>query len=324
MDLNGLRAETDGMGPLACLLSAAAFGVMAIFAKLAYDESVTLEALLLVRFGVAGALLLAVAQLRGRFRGMGWHAIVTGLLMGAVGYAAQSGLYFGALTRVDASQVALVFCVYPLLVMVGAVLTRRERPSVKRGVALVLALVGVALVLGGVAAGSLDGVGAVLAFGSAVVYTVYILVGDRVAGADPLAFTALVCCGAFTTFTVWSALQGAPDLGFAATGWLWLFMIALVSTVGAILLFFFGLSQVGPTVATLLSIVEPVVTVTGAALVFGESLSAQQALGGVLVLGAVGIVQWPTRAGRRTRPENATATSHSKMRSAPESVGDTV
>jgi drug/metabolite transporter (DMT)-like permease len=302
------------MGPLACLLSAAAFGVMAVFAKLAYDESVTLEALLLVRFGVAGGLLLAVAQLRGRFRGLGWPAIVTGLLMGAAGYAAQAGLFFGALTRVDASQVALVFCVYPLLVMVGAVLTRRDRPSVKRGVALVLALVGVALVLGGVSGGGMDGVGAVLAFGSAVVYSVYILVGDRVAGTDPLAFTALVCCGAFTTFAVWSAVQGAPDLGFAATGWLWLLMIALVSTVGAILLFFFGLAQVGPTVASLLSIIEPVVTVTGAALVFGESLSAQQALGGVLVLGAVGIVQWPTRAGRRTRPENATATSRSSAR----------
>lgn len=311
------------MGPLACLLSAVAFGVMAVFAKLAYDEGVSLEALLLVRFGVAGALLLAVSQLRGRFRGLGRRAIITGLLMGAVGYAAQAGLYFGALTRVDASQVALVFCVYPLLVMVGAVLTRRDRPSVKRGVALALALTGVALVLGGVSRGSFDLVGAILGLGSAVVYSIYILVGDRVAGADPLAFTALVCCGAFTTFAAWSTVQGAPDLEFAATGWLWLLMIALVSTVGAILLFFFGLAQVGPTVASLLSIIEPVVTVTGAALIFGESLSPQQAIGGLLVLGAVGLVQWPSRAGGRTRSRNATATPQPEARSAPESVGDT-
>lgn len=255
---------------------------------------------------------------------MGWHAIITGLLMGAAGYAAQAGLYFGALTRVDASQVALVFCVYPLLVMVGAMLTRRDRPSVKRGVALVLALVGVALVLGGVSGGPFDAVGAVLAFGSAVVYSVYILVGDRVASTDQLAFTALVCCGAFTTFAVWSAVQGAPDLGFTADGWLWLLLIALVSTVGAILLFFFGLAQVGPTVASLLSIIEPVVTVSGAALVFGESFSVQQGLGGLMVLGAVGIVQWPVTVKRHTRPRIATTTSHSEARSGPESVGDTV
>ncbi|MDZ5661745.1 DMT family transporter [Nocardioides sp. S-58] len=281
------------MGPLACLLSAVAFGVMAVFAKLAYDDGVTLEALLLVRFGVAGALLLTVAGLRRRFRGTSRRAVVAGLLMGAVGYAAQAGLYFGALTRVDASQVALVFCVYPLLVMVAAVLTGRERASRTRGAALAVALLGVALVLGGASADGFDTGGAALALGSAVVYSVYILVGDRVAAADPLAFAALVCCGAFGTFAVWSAARGVPDLTFPATGWLWLLLIALVSTVAAIVLFFFGLARVGPTVASILSIVEPVVTVTGAALVFGESLSVRQACGGLLVLWAVAIVQWP-------------------------------
>lgn len=62
MDLTVCAPRLIRMGPLACPLSAAAFGVMAVFAKLAYDEGVTLEALLLVRFGVAGALLLAVSQ----------------------------------------------------------------------------------------------------------------------------------------------------------------------------------------------------------------------------------------------------------------------
>lgn len=294
MDLNGCAAETRGMGPLACLLSAIGFGVMAIFAKLAYDEGVELETLLLVRFGLAGALLLVAAQIRGRLRRTNRRVVVTGLLMGAVGYAAQAGFYFAALTHVGAAQVALVFCVYPLLVMVGAVLTRREQPSRGRAVALVLALVGVALVLGGAAGGSFNAAGAALALGSALVYTVYILVGDRVAGEDPLAFAALVCCGAFGTFVVSSTVRGVPDLSVTARGWLWLVMIAVVSTVAAILLFFAGLARVGPSVASLLSIIEPVVTVAGAALVFGETLSGQQALGGILVLGAVAIVQWPT------------------------------
>lgn len=294
------------MGPVACLLSAVGFGVMALFAKLAYDDGVDLEALLLVRFGLAGVLLLAIAHARRRFRGLGRRAIAAGLLMGAAGSATQAGLYFAALTHVDASQVALGFSIYPLLVMVGAVLTRRDRPSRKRGVALVVALSGVAMVLGGASAGSFDVVGSALALGSAVVYSGYILVGDRVAGADPLAFTTLVCCGAFLTFAAWSALSGGPDLRFAATGWLWLALIALVSTVGAILLFFAGLARVGPTVASLLSIIEPVVTVTGAAVVFDESLSAQQALGGAMVLGAVGLAQWPSRAqGPRTARESS-------------------
>ena len=50
-------------------------------------------------------------------------------------------------------------------------------------------------------------------------------------------------------------------------------MLALVSTVGAILLFFAGLARVGPSVAAILSVLEPVVTAVGAAVVFGETLT---------------------------------------------------
>jgi drug/metabolite transporter (DMT)-like permease len=301
------------MGSIACLLSAVAFGVMAVFAKLAYDDGVELDALLLVRFGLAALVLLAIS--RGRLRGLTRRAVVVGLLMGAVGYAAQAGLYFAALTRVDASEVALVFSIYPLLVMVMAVVTRREPPTRRRAVGLVVALTGVALVLGGASTGSFDLAGSACALGSAVVYTTYILVGDRVAGTDPLAFATLVCCGAFGTFVVWSVLHGVPDLGFAARGWLWLVLIALVSTVGAILLFFAGLTRVGPTVASLLSIVEPVVTVASAAAVFGESLSPQQVLGGALVLGTVLFVQWPATA--RTDARSTPRQLEPELRSAP-------
>ena len=45
---------------------------------------------------------------------------------GAVGYAAQAGLFFGALTRIDASLTSLLLYIYPALVFVGAVALRRE------------------------------------------------------------------------------------------------------------------------------------------------------------------------------------------------------
>jgi len=67
------------------------------------------------------------------------------------------------------------------------------------------------------------------------------------------------------------------------------------STVAAILLFFAGMARVGPSVASILSILEPVVTVVAAAAVFGEHLSPTQWFGGALVLSAVLIVQWPSR-----------------------------
>jgi drug/metabolite transporter (DMT)-like permease len=267
---------------------------MAVFGKLAYDAGVSVDALLLVRFGLAGGLLTILALARGALRQLPRRAVLAGLGMGVFGYAAQSGLYFSALTRIDASLVALILYVYPVLVMVGAIALGRERASRRRMWALGVALTGIVLVLSGATSGRFDWVGALLALGAAITYTGYILVGDRV-DVPPLALTALVCTGAFGTFLVTGFVRGGPDLGFAPIGWLWLGALALVSTVGAILLFFAGMARVGPSVASILSILEPVVTVVAAAAVFGETLTVTQWLGGSLVLAAVLIVQWPRR-----------------------------
>jgi drug/metabolite transporter (DMT)-like permease len=165
---------------------------------------------------------------------------------------------------------------------------------VRRVAALLIALAGTALVLAG--AGSIDALGMAMGFGAALAYTVYILIGDRVgAGVPPVALAAFVCLGATCTFALASVLRGGPELGFGAVGWAWVGAIALVSTLGAILCFFAGLARVGPSAASILSTLEPVVTVALAAAAFGESLGTVQLVGGALVLGAVLVMQWPAR-----------------------------
>jgi drug/metabolite transporter (DMT)-like permease len=284
------------VGPVLCLLSAAAFGAMGIFGKLAYDAGVEVGDLLLVRFALAAALMLAVAAATGALRGVPRRSVLAGLGMGAIGYATQSGLYFAALERMDASLLALVLYIYPALVLIGAIALGRERTSVRRVTALLIALVGAALVLGGAVSGSLDAIGTAMGIGAALAYTVYILTGDRVGvGVPPVVLAALVCLGATCTYALASVARGGPQLGFGADGWAWVAAIAVVSTVAAILCFFAGLARVGPSAASILSTLEPVVTVALAAAAFGESLSAVQLVGGALVLAAVLVMQWPAR-----------------------------
>ena len=56
------------MGAVFCLLSAIGFGAMAVFGKLAYDDGVTVGDLLLVRFGIAALVMLAIVRARGGLR----------------------------------------------------------------------------------------------------------------------------------------------------------------------------------------------------------------------------------------------------------------
>ncbi len=272
-------------GMLFCLASGAAFGAMAVFGKLAYEEGATVGTLLAVRFSLAAAMFWALGAARGVQR----RDAGAGLALGAGGYALQAGLFFGALERIDASLLSLVVFTFPAMVAVAAVALGRERFDRRRVSALSLALGGLALVVAGAGAGALDPLGVTLGLGAAVVYSAYILVSEGLARRlSPYALSALVCTGAAVTLTVGSVLLGEfrPE-ALTAAGWGWLAALAIVSTVGAIGLFFAGLRRVGPTTASILSTVEPLVTVVLAFIVFGEALGPAQLAGGALVLAAV-------------------------------------
>jgi drug/metabolite transporter (DMT)-like permease len=272
---------------LFCLASGAAFGAMAVFGKLAYAEGATVGTLLALRFLLASGLF----WLGGAARRMPpARDVAIGLGLGAGGYALQAGCYFAALERIDASLLALLVYTFPALVTVGALLLGRERVSRRRAASLVVASGGLALVVAG-GLGSLDPVGASLGLAAAVLYATYILVSDALS-IPPLPLAALVCTGAAVALVVSASLLGEFRPGeLTAAGWGWIACLAAVSTVGAIGLFFAGLQRVGPSSASILATVEPLVTVVLAFAVFGESLGPLQLTGGALVLGAVFIVR---------------------------------
>jgi drug/metabolite transporter (DMT)-like permease len=290
-------------GTILCLGSGAAFGAMAVFGKLAYDAGATVGTLLAVRFTLAAAVFWALVVAGGaapELRALRPREAGAALGLGACGYALQAGCYFAALERIDASLLSLVLYTFPAIVAAAAVALGRERMDGRRAGALALALGGLALVVAGAGTGALDPRGTALALGAAVVYSAYILVGDGIsARMRPHVLAALVCTGAAVTLTTGSALLGELRPGaLTPAGWGWLAGLALVCTVASIGLFFAGLRRVGPTTASILATVEPVVTVLLAFVVFGETLGTVQLGGGALVLAAVLVLRAPRPAVR--------------------------
>ncbi|WP_206953230.1 DMT family transporter [Trinickia acidisoli] len=288
------RADTV-RGALLVALSASAFGAMPIFGRYAYAGGTDVLGLLTLRFLIGGTLLAAVACRRGVAwpRGRTLWGIVA---MGALGYVGQSLCYFTALQHAQASLVALLLYLYPAFVTLLAALWLGERLTRVKAAALVLCLAGSALMVGG---GRGDPLGIALALAAAVVYSLYIVAGARVTrDVDPLATTAIVCLSAaavFCTVSIARTLAGAPPhLPATAPAWAAIIAIALVSTVTAMLSFFAGLARLGAARTSMLSTLEPVVTVLLAAILLGERLAPLQWVGGVGVLAAV---LWLVRAG---------------------------
>jgi drug/metabolite transporter (DMT)-like permease len=287
-------------GALICLASAVAFGAMAIFGKLAYDAGANVGTLLAVRFLLAAALfwlLVAGTGAARQLRALSRRDVGLALALGGVAYSAQAGAYFAALERLDASLLSLLLYTFPAMVTIAAIALGREPANRRTAGALGLASGGLFLVLAGAGSGALDPLGTLLGISAAVIYSTYVLSSASVAErVGPLLLSALVCTGAATTLTLAGAAGGDLRLGdVSAAGFGWLAALAVVSTVGAVSLFFAGLGRVGPTTASILSTAEPLTTVLLAFLAFGEALGPVQLAGGALVLGAVLVLSVPAR-----------------------------
>jgi drug/metabolite transporter (DMT)-like permease len=271
-------------GVLWIVASATGFGTMAIFAKTAYGDGVGLEALLFLRFALAGGLMAAFLCLSGRpwpVRPL-WPGL---LVMGGVGYVGQSYCYFAALHHASAGLTALLLYLYPVLVTLLAAVLGRQALNRRKVLAVAIACCGTLLTIGGQLTGSPLGIG--LGLGAALIYSCYILAGERLtAQAGPLAASTVIMLAAAVVYGVLAIWRDSPWPASAA-GWGAVFGIVLLSTILGMVGFFAGMARLGAADAATLSTLEPVVTVLLAALFLGESVGLWQVAGGALILSAV-------------------------------------
>ncbi|MCL5676627.1 MAG: DMT family transporter [Firmicutes bacterium] len=289
------RSEWQGFGLV--VASAAGFGLMAVMARAAYAGGATVPTLLFLRFAVGGAALWAWLAWRRNLPVLSWRIWVALLLMGAAGYAGQSSLYFTALTRIPASLTAMLLYLYPLLVTLLGWLLLRQPISWAQAAALVSSLAGLGLILWQAPPSvRYDPVGVVMGAGAALVYSFYILAGDRLLRrASPLHASAIVMTGAAATFLIAGLATRSLHLSLTLPGWAGVLGLVLFGTLMAILAFLAGLERLGATRASIVSALEPVVTVLSAWALLGESLAARQLLGAGLVLAGALLVQLPSR-----------------------------
>ncbi|NOR89951.1 MAG: EamA family transporter [Anaerolineales bacterium] len=112
-DSNEGRSRLSGAG--LCAVSAAGFASLSILGKLAINADLNIVTLLSLRFACAAALLAVYLSLFGQHKlFFDARQVLILILLGAVGYAGQSALYFAALERNSASLNSLLLYVYPV------------------------------------------------------------------------------------------------------------------------------------------------------------------------------------------------------------------
>ena len=210
------------------------------------------------------------------------------LLLGAVGYALESALFYSALQRGTAAAVALLFYAYPAIVTVLELVTGVVVVSGRLLGALALSVAGTALIVvsGGDVAISTAGI--LLALGSAVSFALYLLASRRaVTDTDPMVNGAWVALGASLSLTV----QGLATGGLRNPGDDWWLMVANgVATAAAFSLLFAALRSLGASRTAVVMTLEALSAVVLAALLLGETIGGAQLVGGAAILAATVLI----------------------------------
>ncbi|MEO8675719.1 MAG: DMT family transporter, partial [Casimicrobiaceae bacterium] len=259
----------------------------------AFASGVDTPTLLALRFGIAAVAMFVLALLRKVPLPTG-STLGALVLLGAIGYGGQAYSFFTALTLAPAGVVALLLYLHPALVALLAAALLHERLTPVKLVALAIALSGMVLTIApalmtteGMPAGPGIAMGIGFAIAAAVFYSLYIVAGAWIGRrVDAFPVSTVVIASAAVLFIAVAGVRG-PQWPQTPEGWAAVVAIALLSTVAAVTLYFAGLKLIGPTRASTLSTLEPLVTVTLAALVLGENITPVQMAGGALILSAV-------------------------------------
>jgi drug/metabolite transporter (DMT)-like permease len=240
--------------------------------------------ILALRFSGTAVVLAGIAVLSGRpllpepgeRRGL--------ILAGTIGYGTEAAFYFAALGHGSAAAVTLLFYTYPVMVMLVTMALDRAAPAASLVTALVLAVIGGAVVVVGGAGVEIAAPGVALAICCAIVYTGYLIGADRVVKrTNPLTAALWLAAGAAIANAFYAGVFGENLVPSGADWWNVIGMSAF--TVGAFVTMLSSLQRIGAVRNGIIGVVEPFMVAVLAWLFLSEPIRASTAVGGVLILG---------------------------------------
>lgn len=292
---------------LALLAVQVCFGSFPIFGKLALAET---PPLVLASFrAVAGAaaltLLARVLDPGGTFDAKDRRTLA---VLSFFGIFANQVLFIFGLARTTATNATLLTAMTPILTLAVASVLSEQRPSRRRLLGIPVALAGLLWLLdvSRLDFGDRTSAGNALILANCLCYSVFLVLSrDILRRHSAIRVTAAV----FRYAAVPIVLVGIPDLlGFrpaalTATAWTGIAGTVVFATIVAYALNAWGLARTSPSTAAMFMYVQPLVAMTLAALVLGESPSPRTAAAAVLIFAGIALATFPARAriARRAR-----------------------
>ena len=288
------------IGPLLIILAGCFWGSMGIFVRKLTSFGFSSVQIVSIRVTLAAlffCLLLLVKDRSGFRIALRDLPLFLGLGFGSILFFTVC--YFTAISMMPLSTAAILLYTSPIWIMLMSMLFFREKLNKTKIIALLLAFAGCVLV-SGISGDGVSLTGLLIGLGAGLGYGLYSILGT-VALRKYSPYTVTTYTFLFAAVGSWFICGPADMAGkFAAAPSLPLLLLfcvltALVTCVIPFLAYTLGLRTVEASRAGILATVEPLVATLVGILVFSEPLTLLSALGILLILSAVVLLNRPRR-----------------------------
>jgi len=278
------------IGILCAIGAAVCYGTNPL-ARFLYAEGMNIPSVLFYRFGLAWVIVAVVMMFRKESLRVNRREFLTLSALGVLFILSSTTLYT-SFNLMPSGIASTILFTYPIMTAAIMTLVFRERLTLLTVVAIVLSLVGVALLSFNDDGTTFSLLGIVLVLISALTYALYIIVVDK----SPLQmssfkinFYVLFYCALGNV--VYALVSGQPlMLPPSPTAWFWVSWLAVVPAIMALVMMVYAAKYLGSTPTAILGALEPMTAVLIGVFVFAEPFSLRLSLGIVLILSAVTMV----------------------------------
>lgn len=269
-------------------VSAVSYAFNPLCAKFLYQEGVPTGSVLFYRFLFGSVLLGLMLLLQRRSFRASKHDIGILAVLGLV-FSLSSICFFESFHTLSMGIACTLVFAYPVIVALIMTLFFKERLSRAGILSILLTILGITLLYQSDGPTAISLVGLSFVMGSALAYSLYIVVLNRsslVMSSAKITFYACLFC--LLVISIYTQIIGQPiGMLHGLTQWFWAAMLGLVPTVISLVTMSMAIKAIGSTPTAIMGALEPVTAVFLGSLLFGEVITPRLTLGIFLILLAV-------------------------------------
>jgi len=278
------------IGYPAGVITGITYGLNPLFAVPLMKDGASIESILFFRYAIAVLLLGAFLLLRRHSFRVTWKQACVLLVLGLL-YTTSSLTLFEAYRYIASGLATTIVFLYPVLVAIIMVFLKVV-PSWPVWLSIGLTFVGVVIMTQSDSSQTVNPIGLLLSFASALVYALFIVIINRskviVNISNSLLTFYALSVGTFVFLGKIVMSDAGITTGLTApTAWLNLVGLALLPTIVSTATLAIATRNIGATKASVLGVFEPVTAILVGTLVFGEALTTNVVVGILISMVAI-------------------------------------